>query len=715
VLVVEDLHWSGDDLLDFLDHLTEWASGVAILVVCTARPELLQRRPAWGGGKSNALTISLSPLSDEDTSRLVGELLERPVLDADTQSALLARAGGNPLYAEQYARILLEQGELETLPESVQGIIAARLDLLEPQEKALLQDAAVLGKTFWSGGLASVAGLGLEAVEERVHGLERKDFLRRERLTAVEDETQYFFLHVLVRDVAYGQIPRAERADKHRRAAEWVESLGRPEDHAEMLAHHYLQALALAEAAGLDTSDLVEPARLALRDAGDRAAALYATEPAKRYYEAALRLWPADDPARPELLFRWAAPVRHLGGGDPERLAEAIEALLAVGDNESAAAAEMDLAVSFWLQGRREEADEHAARAATLVEGTPPSRSRVWVLERLGTREMLAGRTERAIEMAREARAAAEQLGWADGLSEALNLMGSTRVLGGDPGGIEELRQSIEVATEGHALGALSRAYNNMAVAHQITGDMEAASSSRLEAARVADEIGDPSIIRWYQGILCDPPYRLGDWREAQSRADVYLGEVEAGSPHYVAWQIYGVRAEMRLACGDAEGAIRDVERSLELGLAAGELQATYFVRAAGTHVFEAVSRPDRAAELARDFLEALASGLPMGFAIINLPVFVAGAVGLGLADELGAALSAQPVTRWTEAARAYASGDHAGAAELYAQIGARPDEAEARLKAGDEVNVRRALEFWRSVGATRYIAEAESLLAASA
>jgi class 3 adenylate cyclase len=160
VLVFEDLHWADDDLLDFVDHLVDWASGVPLLVVCTARPELLERRPGWGGGKSNALTLTISPLSDDDTARLLAGLLERAVLPAETQASLLARAGGNPLYAEQFARLLAESGGEELpLPENVQGIIAARLDGLPPEEKQLLQDAAVLGKVFWLGAVRAVGDL----------------------------------------------------------------------------------------------------------------------------------------------------------------------------------------------------------------------------------------------------------------------------------------------------------------------------------------------------------------------------------------------------------------------------------------------------------------------------------------------------------------------------------------------------------------------------
>src|SRR5215472_6982047 len=160
VLVFEDLHWADDGLLDFVDYLVDWVGGVPLLVVGSARPELLARRPGWGGGKTNAVTLSLAPLSEADTARLIGSVLGRPALEAGQQAALLAQAGGNPLYAEQYVQMLAEHGadrELP-LPDSIQGIVGARLDLLTPPEKRLLQDAAVIGKVFWPGAVAALDG-----------------------------------------------------------------------------------------------------------------------------------------------------------------------------------------------------------------------------------------------------------------------------------------------------------------------------------------------------------------------------------------------------------------------------------------------------------------------------------------------------------------------------------------------------------------------------
>jgi len=257
VLVFEDLHWADEGLLDFVDYLVDWAGGVPLLVVGLTRPELLERRPGWGGGKPNALTLSPAPLSDQDTARLIGSLLGRPVLEAGQQAALLARAGGNPLYAEQYVQMLAERGAGQELPvpDSVQAIIGARLDLLPPADKRLLQDAAVVGKVFWPGAVAALGGpADRRELEECLHALERKQFVRRERRSSVAGETEYAFAHTLVRDVAYGQIPRAVRAGQHLHAAGWIESLGRPDD---MLADEFdtqiaQEALDLEEQLGLE-------------------------------------------------------------------------------------------------------------------------------------------------------------------------------------------------------------------------------------------------------------------------------------------------------------------------------------------------------------------------------------------------------------------------------------------------------------------------------
>ncbi len=726
VLVLEDLHWSGDELLDFVDHLVEWASGIPILVVCTARPELLERRPSWSGGKPNALTISLSPLSDEETAQLVGELVPGPSLDAETRAELLVRAGGNPLYAEQYSRILAERGGIAELPETVQGIIAARLDLLEPEQKELLQDAAVLGRTFWSGWLASAMDLDRTAVEERLHELERGGFVRRERRSAVAEETQYAFPHVLVRDVAYAQLPRAERAELHRRAAAWVESIGRPEDLAEMLADHYLRALEWAAAAGVDAADLTGPARRALRDAGDRAAALYAAEAAERLYDAALELTPADDPDRVELLYRRAVPLGpHAAGGDPARLGAARDALLASGDTDRAAELELLLAEAARIQGDRELADRHRASAEALLGDGPPTRSRAWVLARLAFNAFLMGEDERTSALATRASAAAEEVGWDQALSESLNLIGSMRVGEGDDGGIADLERSVELAVASGALGVQARALNNLAAAHQSRGDLERGYRRRLEGARAAERLGSKFLQHWFEAILVDHLYRRGDWDEAQRAAELLLADPDA-TAHIASWQLLAVRALLRLAKGDDAGARADADDALASGRAVGEVQAVTFVLPATAHILTMTSEAMRATELVRELMALLRDRARMDFAVINLPLLASAALRLGLGDEVVDGLARHPESPWTEAARAYLDHDFTGAAEILGRAGAKPDEAEARLRAAEQLaaggrraeadeELARALDFYRSVGATRYLREAEALGAAPA
>ena len=417
VLVFEDLHWADDGLLDFVDYLAEWAGGVPLLVVGTARPELLARRPGWGGGKPNALTLLLAPLSDQDTARLIGSLLGTPVLEAGQQTVLLAQAGGNPLYAEQYVQMLAEQGSARQppLPESIQGIIAARLDLLAPPEKRLLQDAAVVGKVFWPGAVAALGGgADRDELEGYLHGLERRQFVRRERRSSVAGETQYAFVHVLVLDVAYGQIPRATRAGKHAAAAGWIESLGRAEDHAEMLAHHYLSALDLARGVGQDTADLTPPARTALRAAGDRAMALNAFASAVGYYRAALALWPQDAQEQRAGLLRLLGTALHEAG-------------------------ELDQAEAVLAEGSRVAA---AAGAATLA-----ARIRILLTEIHVSR---GGPGDQALAECQAAAAVLEAEGDLEGLAEAWKLTGMIRFwLGDSPADQQALERAMAYARQG--------------------------------------------------------------------------------------------------------------------------------------------------------------------------------------------------------------------------------------------------------------------------
>ncbi len=727
VLAFEDLHWADEGLLDFVDYVVDWTDGVPLLVLCTARPELLTLRPAWGGGKANATMISLSALSDEETAHLLAELLGRPVLPADTQHALLGRAGGNPLYAEQYARLLAEHGEGGelALPETIQGIIAARLDALPAQEKELLQNAAVVGKVFWTGALARIGDGSAPALDERLHVLERKQFVRRERQGSVAGESEYVFQHVLLRDVAYGQIPRAQRAEKHRLAAEWIGSLAadRAEERTEMLAHHYESALQYASAAGQETTALAESARRALREAGDRAYGLNAFGTAARFYRAALDLWPDDDPERPRLLFSYGRVLAVVGAGAPEVLTEASERLLELGDRETAAEAEILLAevVQDQGRGRQDTLRVHLRRAAALVKDVPPTPAKAYVLSSISRFAMVARENEEAIRVGREALAMAEQLGLDVIRAHALNNVGTARVQSGDLDGLEDLERSIEI-TESLNSPESVRGIANLASALATLGQLRRAWKLNGEARRLADRLGHAPHVRWLRGELVGELYSRGRWNDALELADQFVAESEAGTGHYLESTVRCFRGRIRRARGDSASVLEDAAKALAIAEETKDPQA--FIPALAFRAFSLVSldRKDEAEPLVDralavgHFSAAEESALELVWAL----------VALGRGDELALAPLADGPSAWEEAAGAIVSGDFARAADLCAEIGVLPDEAYARLRAAEvlvadgrraeaDAQLEKALAFWVSVGATRYIGEGEALLAESA
>ncbi len=736
VLVFEDLHWGDDGLLDFVDGLLDRASGVPLLVVCSARPELLTRRPGWGGGKANAVTLSLSPLTDEDTTRLVGELLEQAALPAEMQQTLIRRAEGNPLFAEEYIRMLrdrgllrrdgdvwrLDQGEVD-VPETVQGIIAARLDALTPGEKTLLQNATVVGKVFWLGAVAAIAELSPWETEELLHGLERKEFVRRERRGSVAGETEYAFRHVLVRDVGYGQIPRARRADVHVRAAEWIESLAseRSEDSAEMLAHHYVAAVEYGRAAGVDVSALLPRAVAALVAAGDRAGALGAVNSALTHYEHALSL---DDSATddPYLLFRIGRALllaRGEGDDELERAAVALRDL----DPAAAAEAEIVRGEAIWQRGDRDGSFPHFERAAVAVEALPVSPQKAFVVGQAARFLALAGRTRDALELAERAIAMANELGDDVLLGDVLNTRGFARANDGDRDGIHDLERSLELGLETNSRFAM-RAYINLgSTLFDVVGDVARSEELTRDGLQHAVRLGLGLSQRWFRGNLTDLTYHGGLWAESLGLAEAEIADPE---PHYLLGSCRIVRALIRLARGDTSGAATDAKLAAEHSRRIRDPQALLPALATRSFVLACIGdvsgADDALAELARARAELEVPGLP-GTAITVLAFAL---LELGREAELldeQQALGAS--TPWLDAALAIGRGDLVGAAVILLSTGSVAFEAHARLRAAQRLAAsgRRveaasqlavAISFYRGVGAVAAVHEAEELLSAA-
>jgi class 3 adenylate cyclase/tetratricopeptide (TPR) repeat protein len=714
VLVFEDIQWADDGLLDFVEHLADWVRDVPMLILCTARLELLERRPAWGGGKLNAANVALAPLSGEETARLMW------ALGVETQPALVERAGGNPLYAEQYVRMIQERGSAEDLPESVQGIIAARLDGLQPEEKSVLQDAAVMGKVFWLGAL------GVD--EQRLHPLQQKEFVQRARRSSVAGETEFSFKHVLVRDVAYGQIPRADRAQKHLRTAEWIESLGRPDDHAEMVAHHYASALELTRASGGSPNGLVTRTRDALRDAGVRAASLNAVAQAERYFTEALELTERDDPERVQLLYKLGA-VKHIRSWEgSEELTEARDGFIAAGDPESAAEAVLRIADNHWSRGQGEEVKAQLEQARSLVAGRPPSRTQAQVLEQAARYAMLGDRNEEAIATGREALLMAEELGLDDIRARVLNNMGSARVAAGDPdGGLEDLNQSIELATRLNIADEIVRGWNNRGTMKILLGRLAEADEDVMEAYRLAQHFGHRGFVRWFEGgPLMGQLWLAGRWDEVVERTTSFI-EGLGGEAHYQAASSLWFRGMVRAARGEDVAAAEDAARALEVARPVGDPQQTGSTLLGVAFLYMTIGDRRRASELFDESLDFIRGLGDLGWVVGQLHGLAWIAEKLGRAEELLAAVKDEELeTPWLFAARTIAAGDLVRAAEIFAEMGHAPWEvfyrlcaaevlvAEGRRAEADE-QLRPALAFYRDVRASRYVREGEALLAATA
>ena len=565
VLVVEDLHWADEALLEFLEDLLEWTMPVPLLLLCTARPELYERRPSWGGGMRNATTISLAPLSSDEAATLLHVLLERTLLPAEVQSALLERAGGNPLYAEQFARMLSERGgpDAGPLPETVQALVAARLDTLRPELKMLLQDAAVVGRVFWSGAAAALGARDRDEVRRELNELARREFVRPIRVSSMAAEDEFSFWHALVRDVAYQQIPRVPRADKHVAAASWIaEAAGeRLDDHAEILVHHYEQALELAEAAGQERPGVRASLAGVLLLAGERALQLD-LKAAEAYYRRALALSEHDAVARARALDGLAGTLRERGlfVEAIEAYEEAIPTLQTV-DGLAAGMATRNLALSLWRIGEPARSAEVGAEAIGILEAHP-GEELVGAYGGQAQRAAIAGRLDDAAALVDRGFAVAEQLG-IDPPLILLQARGSVRGFEGDPAAIDDLRAAFELGRRLGLGGATVVANNNLA-----------------------------DTLSWFEGL-----------RPARAQWDLGIEYAEArGMPHPVMWH----RAE-RLRClyhaGDWEDLLREVDELVSWEAASGGGQIELFI---SSHVIDVLvhrGAVDEAIRRVDDFL----------------------------------------------------------------------------------------------------------------
>jgi class 3 adenylate cyclase len=738
VLVFDDLHWADEALLAFLEYLAEWSEGVPLLIVCAARPELYERRPGWGAGLRNTHVINLPPLSDQETAELVSHLMSTAGVRSEVEQAIVERAGGNPLYAEEFVRLLAERalGADELLPDSVQALIAARLDTLSPDRKDLLQDAAVVGKVFWAGALAEMSACAAADVELALHELVRKEFVRPARASSMEDEREYSFWHLLVRDVAYSQIPRMERARRHTEAARWIEHKAgaRVEDLAEVLAHHYLQALELAEAAS-DTRQIAEatpPARRYLALAGERALGLDTVQAEARLARA-LELSGVGDMERSVLLVRWADAA--FQGGRLREAAEALEEALASlrgGGQREAAAQALQLRSRLAIRLGEGQQVPLAAEAVELLEGEPAGPALVEAYAQLANAQMVAGAHAEAIAAADHAQALTEALGLPEP-ARALGYRGCARAHLGDPDGLAEMQRAHTLLVDAGAGRDAAMLLNNLAFAQYPVMGPGRSLATFEEGIAFSEQRGLVEAAAQLEtncpGLLVE----LGRPGEAVERAGRLAPVLESSG---YTWDLTEVRAA-ELAIRTARGELvppAEVDWIISSAqkLASADL-AIYALAVAAVALADAA--PERSHDLLAE-LERLPGVQGTLYYARQLPGLIRTALTAG-DDELGKRLVAGFEPRYPleehalcagRAQLAEYAGEYARAAALYAETGMRwrefgnvPETAYALLGEGRcllalarpeaQRPLRDARDVFAAIGYTPARRDTESLL----
>ena len=719
VLVVDDLHWADEGFLDFVDGLVDLVEGVPLFVVACARPELLERRPEWGGGKRNALTVSLGPLPEAETTRLVESLLGRDPADEELRATVVERSAGNPLYAEEFVRMQSSGGDVRGLPDSVLGIVNARVDLLPPAEKELLRDAAVMGGVVWSDGLRAISTQDEHTIDGLLRALGRKEFLRRERRSAVLGATEHAFVHTLVRDAVYGQLPRPERVDRHIRVARWIESLpeDRREDRAELLAHHYLEAIELARSAGLDFAELEPRAAAALREAGMRAFAMGAFPTAvKALRDAAELLHGGLDARALRALGKALSFTQNVGD---EHLQLAFDRLVEEGAIPEAAMAAIELSNVRWRHGDGTAAAELVTRALELSSGAGATEEHAYVLAHASRYKMVNGDAEEAIRLADRAIALAEEVDAPRaGATALISRATATANTGGYEPAIADLRRAV-VLTRADNPFELTRAYVNLGSILLDLGVIDEAIDVERECVALCERMGlIGGIGHFALGNLAEALFFAGNWDESESLCREGLEHARRTGGQYHEPLFAYVLGELGLVRdGLAAEAAESARRVMALARDRGDEQTILPSAAVAAWTLVRTGHHDEAAALADEVLERRRAN-PLGVMPGYWTAYVALVLeGIGRQGAL-AELDEPPGSRFLEVALAIDTGRFDDAAETLRSMGAPQLEATvrrlaaaARREAGDRVSAERDLararELLASLGAT---AELEAL-----
>ena len=558
VLLFEDLHWADAGLLDFIEYLLDWSRSHPIYVLTLSRPELGDRHPTFGTRIRSSTALTLDPLDDEAMDSLLQGLV--PGLPEELRATIRGRADGVPLYAVETVRMLLDRNLLEPegdgykvsgsvdkleVPETLHALIAARLDGLDATERRVLEDAAVLGKTFATRGLAVLSGTAESDLEPLLASLVRKELLTVQTDPRSPERGQYGFLQALVQRVAYETLARKERKARHLAAATYFEREAglEPDEIAEVIAAHYLDAYA-TDPEGDDAAEVKGHAREWLCRAGERAAALAAPQDALRAFDRAAGL-ADDDVERAGLLERAGetAGAANDAATSEERLTEARRLFDEAGLSHDAARAAAALSMALWKLGRGEEAVRLLDPALEVLTQDEPDENIARLAAEAGRVHHFQGNDEAAGERIELALEIAERNGYAQVLSDALNT--KAILLQNRPNESRALlRGALAIALEHDLTQQAVRAYNNLGVQESADDRWDEARMYTQAGFELARARGDLQFTTSLGMGLVGELIWDGDWDGAFALGDdLPLAEQTA-----IPSQAYGCIALIRIA-----------------------------------------------------------------------------------------------------------------------------------------------------------------------
>jgi class 3 adenylate cyclase/tetratricopeptide (TPR) repeat protein len=534
IMVFEDMQWADSSLLDFIEYLMEWSRQLPIFVVMLARPEMIERSPTWGAGKRNFTSIYLEPLADEAVLAMLDGMV--PGMPDGLKAQILARAEGVPLYAVETLRMLMDKGLVVTnddgayrlagaldrleIPETLHALIAARLDGLSPEERRVLQDGAVLGKTFTQYDLCCVVGLPEDELEPVLGSLVRKEVLGLQRDPRSPEQGQYSFLQDLLRQVTYDTISKRDRRAKHVTVAEQLLKDSEDEDAIQVVASHYLDAYQLADGAE-DAPQIRQKALMALEGAASRAESLAAHGEAQRYLEKAASLLD-DGPEKAGLLER-AGHAAVFGSRSAEALPlfeDASRIYTGCGQVRDEARVSASIGNILWDEDRIEEGLARMEPSFQVLAGSDDDEDLGTVAAQLARMHFFSGQTEEALEKVEVALGVGERVGDPELLSQALNTKSLILdAMGRDVESMALLRHALEVALKGGRDSAATRAYINLSHRAMNADDLAQAAEYQLAGTVVARRMGYP-WAEWF--LIGHQTHRLffaGEWDAALEMA----------------------------------------------------------------------------------------------------------------------------------------------------------------------------------------------------